>query len=560
MIRRKMRLGDILVSEGIISQDQLQKALVEQKSTGSRLGSTLIQMGLISEEQLLNVLSDQFGISYVDIATLSIDPKVPKIIPENLAKKHKLIPVKIDGNILTIAMEDPLDIIAQDDIRLVTGLEINVVISPRKDIAAAINRYYDTSDQAKRAIEDFNAQKMDFVQEEKIEDASVSTAPIVRLVNTIILQAYKSKASDIHIEPYEFNFRVRMRIDGELRETMNQEIAMHAALVTRIKIMSKLNISEKRVPQDGRVETVIDGNQLDMRVSVLPTVYGEKVVIRLLDKSGLALSIEQLGFAKDNQEKLLKMLLVPEGIVLVTGPTGSGKTTTLYTILKEMNVPTKNIITVEDPVEYRLDGINQVQVNVKAGMTFPAGLRSILRQDPDIIMVGEIRDSETAEIAVRAAITGHVVLSTLHTNDTVSTIARLTDMGIPNYLVSSAVVGIIAQRLVRRICPKCGVVREATPQEKNYLGIDPSVHVNVKEGQGCNHCGGSGYKGRMAIHEVLLMDNAMKKLVSASASEEELWSEAKKGGLRTLNQNCVQLVLEGKTSVEELVRVTYSFG
>ncbi|MDO4754610.1 MAG: ATPase, T2SS/T4P/T4SS family [Bacillota bacterium] len=560
MIRRKMRLGDILVSEGLLSKENLEKALAEQKNTGGRLGNTLIKMGMIGEDQLFDVLSDQFGIPYVDIATMQIDPKVPKIIPESLAKKHKLIPIKIDGNILTIAMEDPLDIIAQDDIRLVTGLEISVVISSSRDILSAVNRYYDTSDQAKSAIEDFNAQKMDFVHEEKVEDASVSTAPIVRLVNTIILQAYKSKASDIHIEPYEYHFRVRMRIDGELRELMSQEIAMHSALVTRIKIMSKLNISEKRVPQDGRVETTIEGNQLDMRVSVLPTVYGEKVVIRLLDKSGLALSIDQLGFSKENQEKLMKMLLVPEGIVLVTGPTGSGKTTTLYTILKEMNQPTKNIITVEDPVEYRLDGINQVQVNVKAGMTFPAGLRSILRQDPDIIMVGEIRDSETAEIAVRAAITGHVVLSTLHTNDTVSTIARLTDMGIPSYLVSSAVVGIIAQRLVRRICPKCGEVREATLQEKQFLGIDPSRQVSVKQGKGCNHCGGSGYKGRMAIHEVLLMDTTMKRLVSANAGEEELWHAARQGGLKTLNQNCVQLVLEGRTSVEELVRVTYSFG
>ncbi len=554
-----MRLGDILVAEGIITDAQLKEALAEQKRSGQKLGATLIQLGFIDQQILFNVLADQFGIPYVDISTMVIDPKIPKIITEALAKKHSLIPIKLDGNVLTVAMADPLDMIAQDDIRLVTAMEISVVLTAAVDINAAINKYYDSSDAAQRAIEDFNAQKSDFIEEEKEEeDVDVATAPIVRLVNTIILQAYKAKASDIHIEPYEYKLRVRIRIDGALKELMSHEMTMHAALVTRIKIMGKMNISEKRIPQDGRIETVIDGNSVDMRISVLPTVYGEKVVIRILDRDGLALKKEQLGFTPSNLEKLEKMLKVPEGIIMVTGPTGSGKTTTLYTILKELNQPTKNIITVEDPVEYRLDGINQVQVNVKAGMTFPAGLRSILRQDPDIVMVGEIRDGETAEIAVRASITGHVVLSTIHTNDSISTIARLTDMGIPNYLVASALVGIIAQRLVRKICPRCAEPYEASVLEKSYLHIAENERVIVKKGKGCNYCSGDGYKGRMGIHEILIVDHNMTELIAAKASEAELWEEAKKGGLTTLNENCKKLVLEGKTTVDELVRVTYT--
>lgn len=559
MFKRKMRLGDIMVIEGYITGEQLDSALAEQKKHGTKLGATLIQMGLITDQTLYEVLGEQFGIPYIDIATMYIDPKVPKIIPESLAKKHLLIPVKIDGNSLTIAMDDPLDIIAQDDVRLVTGMEINPVISPTQDIKNAINKYYDTSAQAQKAIEEFAAQKTDFRQEEKVEDADVASAPIVRLVNTIILQAHKSKASDIHVEPYENVLRIRIRIDGELRELMSHDMSMHAPLVTRIKIMGKMNISEKRIPQDGRIETVIDGNAIDMRISVLPTVYGEKVVIRLLDRSGLGLNKEQLGFSPSNLEKLNKLMLAPQGIILLTGPTGSGKTTTLYTILKELNQPNKNLITVEDPVEYRLDGINQVQVNVKAGMTFPAALRSILRQDPDIIMVGEIRDNETAEIAVRASITGHLVLSTIHTNDTVSTIARLVDMEVPSYLVASALVGVIAQRLVRKVCPRCGEAHFATELEKEYLGIPKDQTVSIVKGKGCPYCGGSGYKGRTAVHEVLIVDRRFEQLISAQASEAELWKAAREAGLTTLNENCRDLVLAGKTTIDELIRAAYTF-
>lgn len=560
MIRRTLRLGDILISENVITEEQLTEALKIQKERKEKLGATLIGMGVVSEEKIFKVLGDKFGIPYVDIASIYVDPKTPKIIPEAMAKKHSIIPIKMEGNTLTLAVDDPLDLFAQDDVRLITGMEVLVVLAQKQDIAAAINRYYDSTEKANRAIEDFEAERVVFEEEEVGEDSNVANAPIVRLVNTIISSSVRTGASDIHIEPYEHHLRIRIRIDGELREMMSQTMAMHAAIVTRIKIMGKMNISEKRIPQDGRVEAIIEGMQIDMRISVLPTVYGEKVVIRILDRGGLVMGKDQLGFSLNNLEMLNKMLLVPEGIILVTGPTGSGKTTTLYTILKELNKITKNIITVEDPVEYRLDGINQVQVNAKAGLTFASGLRSILRQDPDIVMLGEIRDSETAEIAVRASITGHIVLSTIHTNDTISTIARLTDMGIPSYLVASATVGIMAQRLVKKICPKCSHEYEASRTEKSYMNIPPEKVVILKKGSGCNACGGSGYKGRCAIHEVLLVDKDIKDLISANAAERDIARLAQEKGLESLTENCARLVLEGKTTVDELVRMTYNFG
>lgn len=554
-----MRLGDILVNNGIIVEDQLMKALELQKGTGQKLGNVLITQGWLTEEQLFHVLEEQYQIPYLDINNIYIDPKVPKLISESLARKHMAIPIKLEKNRLTVAMVDPLDMIAKDDIRIITGIELDIVISAQQDIARAINRYYDASERAEKAVEDFRSQSGFTEEDIAEEDADVVNSPMVRLVNTIITQAVKSKASDIHIEPYEKHLRIRYRIDGELREVMTPAKSTHSAITTRIKIMGKLNISEKRLPQDGRVETVIEGMPIDMRISILPTVYGEKIVIRLLDRSSLVVTKDELGFSDHNLELVNKIMKVPEGIILVTGPTGSGKTTTLYTLLKELNRESKNIITVEDPVEYRLEGINQVQVNIKAGLTFANGLRSILRQDPDIVMVGEIRDAETAEIAVRAAITGHIVLSTIHTNDTVSTISRLEDMGIENYLVSSATVGVIAQRLVKKICLKCKTAHQATISELKILGLPADVPFELHQGTGCNSCNHTGYSGRTAIHEVLVVDRDIRNMISTGKQADMIKQTAISKGMTTLNETCKTLVKEGITTIDEMMRMTFSF-
>lgn len=553
-----MRLGDILVSNEIINEEQLYKALELQKGSGQKLGSVLITQGWITEEQLFRVLEEQFQIPYIDINNVYIDAKVPKLISESLARKHMAIPIRLDKNRLTVAMADPLDMIAKDDIRIITGMELEIVISAQQDISRAINRYYDASERAERAVEEYTTQSGTPEDELEQEDADVINSPMVRLVNTIISQAVRSRASDIHIEPFEKHVRIRYRVDGELREVMTPAKATHSAIVTRIKIMGKLNISEKRLPQDGRVETIIEGLPIDMRISVLPTVYGEKIVIRLLDRSSLVVSKDELGFSEHNLELLNKIMKVPEGIILVTGPTGSGKTTTLYSLLKELNKETKNIITIEDPVEYRLEGINQVQVNVKAGLTFANGLRSILRQDPDIVMVGEIRDVETAEIAVRAAITGHIVLSTIHTNDTASTISRLEDMGIENYLVSSSAVGIIAQRLVKKICLKCKTSYLATNEELNMLGLPGNTKLDLVKGTGCNSCNHTGYSGRTAIHEVLVIDREIRSLITAGKTTDEIKQRAMLKGMTTLNETCRELVKSGITTIDEMLRMTFS--
>ena len=558
MIRHKMRLGDILVSNEIINEEQLYKALELQKGSGQKLGSVLITQGWITEEQLFRVLEEQFQIPYIDINNVYIDAKVPKLISESLARKHMAIPIRLDKNRLTVAMADPLDMIAKDDIRIITGMELDIVISAQQDISRAINRYYDASERAERAVEEYTIQSGSSEDEFEEEDADVINSPMVRLVNTIISQAVRSRASDIHIEPFEKHVRIRYRVDGELREVMTPAKSTHSAIVTRIKIMGKLNISEKRLPQDGRVETIIEGLPIDMRISVLPTVYGEKIVIRLLDRSSLVVSKDELGFSEHNLELLSKIMKVPEGIILVTGPTGSGKTTTLYSLLKELNKETKNIITIEDPVEYRLEGINQVQVNVKAGLTFANGLRSILRQDPDIVMVGEIRDVETAEIAVRAAITGHIVLSTIHTNDTTSTISRLEDMGIENYLVSSSAVGIIAQRLVKKVCLKCKTSYEASGEELSILGLSKDSNIDLVKGTGCNSCNHTGYSGRTAIHEVLVLDREIRNMITAGKTSDEIKQRAIQKGMTTLNETCKALVKNGITTIDEMLRMTFS--
>lgn len=559
MMKLKKRLGDVLVEDGIITSEQLHAALDAQKITGGKLGDTLIKNRALTEDLLYKVLESQYNIPYVDLNSIYIDPKVPKLIPEAVASKHLLIPIKLEKGKLIVAMSDPLDMFAKDDIRIITGLQIESAIAVPNDIHRCIKRFYDVTETAENAVKEYNLQGQADYEDVYEEDADVTNAPMVRLVNSIITQAVRSKASDIHIEPFDKFVRIRYRIDGDLREAMKPSKNTHSAIVTRIKIMGKMNISEKRTPQDGRVETVIEGIPIDMRISVLPTVYGEKIVIRLLDQSNLVVRKEDLGFTPTNLTLFEKILKIPEGIILVTGPTGSGKTTTLYSVLKEMNSIQKNIITVEDPVEYKIEGVNQVQVNNKAGLTFASGLRSILRQDPDIVMVGEIRDAETAQIAIRAAITGHVVLSTLHTNDTVSTISRLEDMDVEKYLVSSAVKGIVSQRLVKKICAKCKTTYEPTLNDQKILKLEPSSLVLLSRGTGCNACNHTGYSGRIAIHEVLVVDKEIRKCIAMDAPTDEIERVAKKNGLVPLSETCKELVLEGITTIDEMVRMTFNF-
>lgn len=552
-----MRLGDILIEGGLITKDQLNEILKLQKIKGKKLGELIVDEGILKESQILEVLEFQLGIPHIDLNKYHINPKAVKMINENIARKHNLIPISMTRGKLMVAMADPLNLIAIDDVKIITGIDIEVVIATKKEILNAVNKYYDGKEYADKAVEEFKTQHeledIDESDSQLMED--VNNAPMVRLVNQVISQAVKLGASDVHIEPFEERVRIRVRIDGELKEIMSPAKSTHSAIITRIKIIGKLDISEKRIPQDGRVETIIENRTIDMRISVLPTVYGEKVVIRILDRNNIIVTKEQLGFTERNLELFDRIIKSPEGIILVTGPTGSGKTTTLYTVLKDLNQINKNIITVEDPVEYRLDGINQVQVNIKAGLTFVTGLRSILRQDPDIVLVGEIRDAETAQIATRAAITGHLVLSTLHTNDTASSISRLIDMGIEPYMVSSAVVGIIAQRLIKKICPHCKIQYEATDKDKKLLGINEPL--NLFKGKGCNSCGNTGYSGRTAIHEVMAVNREIRNLINHRADIDVIKDNAIKNGMQTLHESCKLLVINGTTTIDELLKITY---
>lgn len=557
MANRNKRLGDLLVEVGFITPKQLEEALRKQKLTGKKIGEILIDDSMVSEVDMIKALEMQLGIPYTDLSKIYIDPEVPKLINENLARRHVLIPIKREKNKLTVAMADPLNIFARDDVNIATGFDIEPVISNSDKILNAIDRYYGNQ-RAEKAIQEFKKQyDMNSVVELLDEDnAETSNAPVVRLINTLISQAVSMKASDIHIEPSEERIRIRFRVDGELQKVMTPEKSAYSAILTRIKIMGKMDIAEKRLPQDGRIELTVDNKEIDMRISTIPTIFGEKIVIRLLDRSNFLSSKAELGFSQHNLQLLDKLIKYPNGIILVTGPTGSGKSTTLYAILKELNKVNINIITIEDPVEYRLDGINQVQVNNKSGMSFANGLRSILRQDPDIIMIGEIRDSETAQIAVRASITGHLVLSTMHTNDAPSTVTRLMDMGIEQYLVSASVIGVVAQRLVRKICPHCKEPYNATNFEKQMLNV--SEETVIYKGKGCSVCNGKGYIGRTAIHEVMPINRDIRSLIENRASIDAIRAAAAENDTITLRESCIQLVLSGVTTIEEMTRVTYS--
>lgn len=552
-------IGQILLDSKLITPNQLNNGLeLQKKSPSKRIGDILVQEGIITEKVLMRALESRLKVQYVDISDIELTEKIVNLLPEEIAKKYNVIPIETTDKLLTIASSDPMNFYALDDIRLATNMEIKVVLSTSSDIQNALSHAYrqqhvvNATDDVSR---EFNIDGFDNVAYDMV-DEKIDNAPIVRLVNSIIQQAIKFDASDIHIEPMETATRVRMRVDGVLHEHMKVPLVAHSAIITRLKIMGGMNIAEKRVPQDGKVETTLEGKSVDLRLSSLPTVAGEKMVIRILGGSGTMITRAQLGLSEENEKLFDKILKNPHGIILVSGPTGSGKTTTLYTLLSEYNKPSVNIITVEDPVEYRLHGINQVQINTKAGLTFASGLRSILRQDPNVIMVGEIRDAETAQIAVRAAITGHLVLSTIHTNDAASTISRLIDMDIEPFLVSSGVIGIVAQRLVRKICPRCKTSYKADYSEKTLLNIDDSILLY--KGTGCAFCSNTGYKGRTAIHEILALTKDIRELIDARATDDTIRQKSIENGMITLNECCIRLVLNGITTVEELINVTYS--
>lgn len=554
---KRKRLGDLLIGVGAITSEHLNQALEIQENTDKKLGEILISQRFITESELIEVLEFQLGIPHLELEKFFIDPEIPMLISDTLAKRHQIIPIKRKENTLTLAMSDPLNLYAIEDVELATGLIVEPVIVTRKDIQEALDQYYGSVD-VDKAIEDF---KDEFSTEEleELDDealADINNAPVVRLIDSIISQAVKSKASDIHIEPFDDYLRVRFRVDGDLREIMRPSKSAHSAIITRIKIMGKMDISERRKPQDGRVEREINNRDVDMRISILPTVFGEKVVIRLLDRSSFMMSKEDLGFTQNNLTLFSDIVKSPNGIILITGPTGSGKSTTLYSVLNDLNRENKNIVTVEDPVEYSLDGVTQVQVNPKADLTFASGLRSILRQDPDIIMIGEIRDIETVNIAIRAAITGHLVLSTLHTNDTASTISRLLNMEVDRYLIASSVVGIVAQRLVKKNCPYCKEEVQVSAVDAELLKVERGTRIF--KSKGCKKCDQSGTLGRTAVHEVMPITREIRDLINNKGSVDQIKDQAVFAGMTTLHDTCRMLVLEGKIPVSEMMKITYS--
>jgi type IV pilus assembly protein PilB len=560
--RKKVRLGDLLVQKGIITEEQLSEALKQQKEKKLMLGEMIVSMGFASQSQINDVLCEHLNIDFVDMREEEPDPQVLSLLDESIMRKYTLVPLRHDNNnagALQVAMADPMNILAMDDINIITGMQVVPILANAQDINAFLDKAFGQQ-QAQNIVELYKREQEDNNKEAEKENNArreeIENAPIVVLINNIIEQAVRQRASDIHIEPMEKTVRVRYRIDGNLKEIMKYDNALLGAITTRIKIMSGMDISEKRKPQDGRITTTVDRREYDIRVSNLPTVYGEKVVMRIASKEGFNVDISKLGLTERDRKVFQDILRNPHGIILVTGPTGSGKSTTLYTALSELNTEDVNIITVEDPVEANIDGINQVQVNTKANLTFASALRSILRQDPDIIMIGEIRDSETAEIAVRASITGHLVVSTLHTNSTASSVARLEDMGVESYLIADSMVGIIAQRLVRRLC-ECKKPKEATVEEKQLLGVDTDKSYTIYEPCGCKLCNNTGYYGRMGIYEIMKISPAIKRLISKNADAEDIKNQAVKEGMNTLKMAAANGVKEGITSIAEMIKATY---
>ncbi|CUU50168.1 GspE/PulE family protein [Clostridium beijerinckii] len=554
MATEKRRLGNILVNAGKITGYQLQEALKSQRTLGKKLGEILLDSKIITEEDIIEAIEQQTGIKKIDLNTINFDRKAITLIPQNLCDKYLLIPFGFDNNKIKVALADPLNIFAIDDVAISTGFDIESFISRKADIKKFIGIYY-SSQQVNNAAIQLAKESTKAVKNSKqaIDEMSeVNSAPVVKMVDYLFKNSVEMKTSDIHIEPFENEIRIRYRIDGKLQTVNTLGIESLGPLVTRIKILAGLNIAEKRIPQDGRIMFEVDGAQVDLRVSVLPVVNGEKIVIRILNTNGAILNKKQLGMSEENIHRLNRIIGNPHGIILVTGPTGSGKSTTLYSILNELNSNSVNIITVEDPVEYTMNGINQVSVNEKAGLTFASGLRSILRQDPDIIMIGEIRDEETAEIATRAAITGHLVLSTLHTNDAPSSIIRLVDMGIKPYLVSTSVVGVIAQRLVRKICNNCKEAYEASEYEKEVLEKNINEPLTIYRGAGCGYCNNTGYSGRVGIYEIMEVTRDHREAISSGANTDDLRDISVRKGMKTLESECKDLVIGGRTTIEEL--------
>jgi type IV pilus assembly protein PilB len=567
-----VRLGELLTKASLISQDQLKEALRVQKETGGKLGETLIKLGFVSEEDITECLSQQFGVPSINLQHFEIDASVIKLIPGEVARKYNILPVNKTGATITIAMADPTNVFAMDDIKFMTGYNVEPVVASELGIKAAIDNYYGTTSslELKKVMEDLQTQEsadLEVLEEDEEMDVnaladSAEEAPVVKLCNLILTDAIKRGASDIHIEPYEKEYRVRFRIDGILYEIMNPPLKLRDAMTSRMKILSKLDISEKRLPQDGRIKLKIkleDKNkELDFRVSILPTLFGEKIVMRLLDKDNLRLDMTKLGFEPESLARFEEAIFKPWGMVLVTGPTGSGKTNTLYSALSKVNSPEVNIMTAEDPVEFNLPGINQVQMKESIGLNFAATLRSFLRQDPNIILVGEIRDFETAEIAIKAALTGHLVLSTLHTNDAPSTINRLMNMGIEPFLVATATQLIAAQRLVRRICGNCKEAVEMAPQAIANLGYrkEEIGTFTIYKGRGCEKCNNTGYKGRVGLIEVMQIDDDIRDLILSGGTAVDIKRKAIENGMITLRRSGLYKIKEGITTVEEVVRET----
>lgn len=565
----RQRIGEILVEMGYLSSDQLNEALEIAKATRASkpaekelLGKIMINLGLITEEQLARAIAAQWEIPFVDLMNLNLSLDVARLIPEEICRRHKVVPLERKDNQLFIAMADPLNVFAIDHLRLTTGLVVQPRVATESAIQATIEKIFGVDKSVKEAMEqteDLSPLSLGTEEELATEELQeiADQAPIVRLVNLIITQAVRERATDIHLEPRKTDVAVRYRVDGLLHNSRLLPRHLHPAITSRLKILSQMNIAERRIPQDGRIPLNVDGREIDLRVSTLPTIFGEKVVMRILDKSSTLFSLSQLGFTPDVQTIFERVISQPYGMILITGPTGSGKTTTLYAILRQLNSAEKNLITVEDPVEYQLTGVNQVQIHPKAGLSFANALRSILRQDPDIVMVGEIRDSETAEIAINAALTGHLVLSTLHTNDAPSAITRLMDMGIEPFLISSSLIGVSAQRLVRKICPHCKIEYSPLLDPLRALGLDIPLEVEIKfyRGQGCEQCQGKGYLGRTALQEVMVVDDPIKDLILSRASSMQLKQQAQSKGMKTLLEDGWHKVLEGITTIEEVLRV-----